>query len=64
MGPHAYPSQPYPAFSPYAHPMHTHNPYVGQPPVQPYPVPTVAPKEADAQQPKGYYLGRIQAKLL
>ena len=44
--------------------MHTHNPYVGQPPVQPYPVPTVAPKEADPQQPKGYYLGRIQAKVL
>ena len=57
MGPHAYPPQPYAAFSPYAHPMHTHNHYVGQPPVQQYPVPTVAPKEADAQPPKGYYLG-------
>ena len=60
MGPHAYPPQPYAAFSPYAHPMHTHNHYVGQPSMQPYPVPTIAPQ--DAQQPKGNYLERFQVK--
>ena len=55
IGQYAYQSHPYAAFSPYTHPMHIHNQYAGQPPVQPYAVPTVAPQQPDAQETSGNY---------
>ena len=60
MGQHAYPPQPYAAFPPYAHPMHTHNWYAGQPPVQPHATPLLAPQQSNPPQPKGNYVGQFR----
>ena len=50
----------------YAHPMHTHNWYTGQPPVQPHAAPLhaplLAPQQPNPPQSKGNYVGQFRIK--